>query len=403
MKKKIRSWAVLMILFLVLVFGPQISSSLSKSADEKMPAFSNLVSANTAFGFKLFHKIMEQQSEDNVFLSPLSIAAALAMTYNGAADKTQEAMARALELQDMDLEQLNQAYSELTEALMSSESGVHLKIANSIWADMRFKFDPDFIKNNKEFYSASVKNLDLSDPQSLELINQWAEEETEGRISKIVSEDDLDALIFLIDAVYFKGMWTIGFKEEDTKESDFKSADGTLKKVPMMLSQSDQYLYYKGEGFQAAALPYGEGKSSLYLFLPDEGSNLKEFQMKLSRESWDSWMSGFKKELVSVSLPRLKLKSEVFLNDALRALGMAIAFTPAANFTRMCSGPAFIDYVKHMSFAEVNEEGTEASAVTVVKMKRGTRHVLRFDRPFFLAIRDNETGSILFMGSIINP
>ena len=125
--------------------------------------------------------------------------------------------------------------------------------------------------------------------------------------------------------------------------------------------------------------------------------------MRLNSENWESWMWKFKKELVMVNLPRLKLENEITLNKVLKTLGMKVAFTPRANFTKMCFGSAFIDYVKHMSFAEINEEGTEASAMTIVKMKRGGKHVLHFDRPFFLAIRDNVTGSILFMGSIVDP
>jgi serpin B len=325
------------------------------------------------------------------------------MAYNGAAGETEEVMAETLELKDLSLQQINKAHAELIEILMSLDSSVQFKMANSIWADLRVRLRTSFADNIKEFFSAGIRNLDLSDPRSLVLINRWAKEITEGKIVEIVDKDDLDAILFIINAVHFKGSWTIGFKEEDTHEGDFTLQDGSLKKVPMMVSQSESYPYYQGEGFQAVSLPYGNEKVSLDLFLPDRESSLKEFRMKLNRGNWESWMSKFKKELVMVNLPRLKLENEITLNEVLKTLGMEVAFTSRADFTKMCFGSAFIDYVKHMSFAEINEEGTEASAATIVKMKRGGKHVLRFDRPFFLAIRDNVTGSILFMSSVVEP
>jgi len=170
----------------------------------------------------------------------------------------------------------------------------------------------------------------------------------------------------------------------------------------MMMSQSDRYSYYHGDGFQAVELSYGDEKVSLYLFLPDRESTLQEFHKQLNRENWESWMSGFQKELVGVVLPRFRLEYEVLLNGVLEALGMGIALSKDANFKKMCYGPAFIDWVKQRACVDINEEGTEASAATVVKMKKGGLMTLVFDRPFFFTIRDNVTGSLLFMGSIIN-
>ncbi len=363
----------------------------------------NIVSANTKFGFKLFKEIVEQEGEKNIFISPLSVSIALAMTYNGAAGETEKAMAKALELQDMSLLQVNKANAMLSDSLMNRESRIQLNLANSLWADRGVEFRKTFMRNNQEFYEAEIRNLDLSDPRSLEIINHWCKEKTQGKIDEIVDPSDLDAILFLINAVYFKGAWSVGFSEEYTQEKDFTLLDGSRKRVSMMMSQSERYSYYRGDSFQAVELPYSSEKASLYLFLPDKESSLQEFCQKLNRDSWESWMSGFRRELVGVVLPRLRLEYEIKLNAVLKALGMGIAFTSRANFEKMCTGPAFIDYVAHKSFVDVNEEGTEAAAVTVVKMKRGGHQTLVFDRPFFLAIRDNVTGAILFMGFIIEP
>jgi serpin B len=171
-----------------------------------------------------------------------------------------------------------------------------------------------------------------------------------------------------------------------------------------MVAQSKRFMYYRAENFHAVSLPYGSERISMYLFLPDIDSSLKEFCKNLNAENWEKWMSQFQKQEIVVVLPRFKLEYEVKLNNALKALGMGIAFSPGANFENMCLGSAFIDWVKHKSFVEVNEEGTEASAATIVKMKRGGGpRTIVFNRPFFFAIRDNETGAILFMGSVVDP
>lgn len=364
---------------------------------------SDIVSANKAFGFKLFKELIKQDSGNNIFVSPLSVSIALTMTYNGAAGETEKAMADTLELQGMDLAQVNKGNAMLVDSLMNSDSGVRLNLANSLWADKHVRFKTGFLNNNKEFYKAEIRNLDLSDPRSLETINLWVKEKTEAKIAEIVDPSDLDAILFLVNAVYFKGAWTVGFSEEYTEERDFTLLDGSTKRIPMMMSQSDQYSYYDGDGFQAVGLPYGNERMSLYLFLPDRDSSLQEFLQNLNKDNWESWMSGFRKELTGVILPHLKLEYGVELIAALKALGMGVAFTGRANFSNMCSGGAFIDEVIHKAFVEVNEEGTEAAAATVVKIKRGGQTVLHFDRPFFCAIRDNVTGAVLFMGFIIEP
>jgi serpin B len=236
---------------------------------------------------------------------------------------------------------------------------------------------------------------------------------TEGKIDKIVEEIGPDLVLFLINAIYFKGQWQVEFKKENTKPDVFRLAGGEQKKLPMM-SQSGSYNYYKGKDFQSVALPYGKGGVSMYVFLPDEQTDLNRFEQQLTSENWDMWMKSFRVTPGDLMLPRFKVEWESELIETLQAIGMAEAFDPRrANFSQMAelnsSNKLYISQVKHKTFGEVNEEGTEAAAVTSVGVSVTSaqepreRFVMKVDRPFFFAIRDNLTGVVLFMGSITNP
>jgi len=372
---------------------------------------SRLVSANTKFGFKLFAEVAKQNAGKNVFISPASVGLALAMTYNGAVGETKLAMERALETQGMNHLELNQAYSQLRSALGSADPKVQLSIANSLWGTKGLIFNPDFIQRNKQYYGAEVVALDFSDPSAASTINAWVSDKTKGKIDKIVDTIDTSHILFLIKAIYFKGTWTTEFDKARTKEDQFTTLAGKQKPHPMM-HQSGKYFYSEGDGFQAVSLPYGGGQVSMYLFLPAKGSSLTEFQKKLNAANWDSWMRGFALTDGEIAVPRFKVEYEIELTDALKALGMEIAFNPGrADFSGIIKGSAnvVISEVRHKALAEENEEGTVAAAVTSVGLsttsarqpQKPFRRIV--DHPFFCAIRDNKTGTLLFMGSITDP
>jgi serpin B len=371
---------------------------------------SRLVSANTSFGLKLFAEVVKQDAGKNVFISPASVGLALAMTYNGAVGGTKLAMERALEIQGMNHSELNNAYAQLRQALDSADPKVELRIANSLWAKKGAAFNPDFIQRDKQFYGADVTALDFGDPGAPATINAWVADKTKGKISHIVDQIDAQSILFLINAIYFKGKWSIEFDKAKTKEDTFTTGASQQKRVPMM-HQSGKYNYYEGKNFQAVSLPYGDGRASMYIFLPAQGSRLDEFQKELTAANWETWMKQFTQIDGSIAFPRFKVEYEVGLNDALTALGMGIAFdADRADFSGIVqgSGRAYISRVKHKTFAEVNEEGTEAAAVTSVEMRvTSARPQKNFqmivDRPFFCAIRDNKTGTVLFVGSITDP
>jgi serine protease inhibitor len=367
------------------------------------PADDGIVTADTKFGFRLFSILTEREPGRNIFISPSSLAMALSMTYNGAAGETKRAMAEALHLRGMDLREVNQANVSLKERLRNPDPDVRLDIANSLWADRQLKLKPDFLKRNSTFYGAEVRGIDFSDPAASDTINGWVREHTGRRIDRIVDEIASDVILYLTNAIYFNGKWTVGFDRRYTRDRDFTLPDGSKIQVPTMMSQSKRYLHLRGDGFQAVGLPYGGGELSMYLFLPDRQSGLAEFYSKMTHGNWTSWMSEFQEEDLLVVLPRFEMEHAVNLNDALTTMGMGAAFDTRADFSQMTSGRAFVSAVVQKTRVEVNEEGTESGSAALVEIKKGPGTWVVFDRPFFCAIVDNPTGLVLFMGAVVDP
>lgn len=383
------------------------SDATVKVVDDRLRA------ATSRFAFRLYEQIIKQRTGKNTFVSPASVMLALAMTYNGADGTTRQAMARALEIEGMSVEDVNRAFADLKTALNPTDPKIQLKIANSLWARNGFTLRPEFIKRNKDYYEAEITSLNFADPEAPKTINSWVKRNTEGKIEKIIDAISPDAVLFLINAIYFKGQWQFEFKKENTKPDGFRLPGGERKEVPMMSRSSSSYFYYKGKDFQSIALPYGEGSVSMCVFLPDEQISLDQFERNLTPENWDMWMKSFQPTPGDLMLPRFKVEWESKLNDALKAMGMAESFEPLrANFSQIAelnAGNLFISEVRHKSWAEVNEEGTVAAAVTSVGVfttsvqQPREKFIMKVDRPFFFAIRDNRTEVVLFMGSVANP
>ncbi len=368
-----------------------------------------LVSANNKFAFQLFSEIQKFQPNENIFISPSSIAIALSMTYNGAAGKTQEAMAKTLNFEGMSLEEINQANQELGILLDSLNSDIKLNISNSIWTKIGVPFEQKFLQINQEVYQSQVREIDFDNPQSPEIINNWIKDNTKGKIDKIIDTLDRDSVMVLLNAIYFQGNWQKEFDDFYTQDRPFYLSNGMEKQHPTMLKLS-QYSYYENQTFQAISLPYGEGRVSMYIFLPKEEIGLEKFHQTLNEENWENWMLKFESQTVTLTLPKFKNEYEVTLNDILKTLGMEIAFDrKKADFSGICSiaPELYIDEIKHKTFVEVNETGTEAAAATTINMAVASAMITSLDmfvnRPFFFAIRDNNSGTILFMGEITNP
>lgn len=378
------------------------------------PINSDVVAANTNFGFNLFDEIRKTEPDKNIFISPFSISVALAMTLNGAAGETEQAMINTLQLQGIDTDAINLSYARLHQVLLFSDPKVKFTIANSLWTRQGFTFNPDFLQRNTQFFGAEIASLDFTDEEnSLKTINQWVDTNTNGKIPKILEQISADEVLFLINAIYFKGAWQTEFDPAHTRDGPFHLTTGDEKQVPMMTRTGD-YPYYEAEEFQAISLPYGDGRMSMYIFLPARESNLNSFLESLDAAGWKNWVSQLHTLEVHVQIPKFKLEYGIGLNDVLQTLGMGVAFHQEnADFSRMLpegttsESNLFISKVDHKTFIEVNEEGTEAAAATTVGVAATSipppPPEFIADRPFFFAIYDNETGTVLFMGTVVEP
>jgi serine protease inhibitor len=371
-----------------------------------------VVAANNTFGFSLLNDLVSNEPYTNTFISPLSVAMVLAMTANGAVGETRQAMDDALELFDLTPAEVNSANLALLNELASADPKVKLAVANSVWARKGLSFEPAFMNACRQYYRARAAALNFADAKSVATINGWVSQQTNGKIMSIVSRLSPEDIFVLINAVYFKGQWQEKFDPKRTENRDFHGFDKTFN-VPMM-ARSGEFRYLESEGeFQAVELPYGDGRLSMYVFLPADNAGLPGFLDELDSDKWSGWLAVFLNARGEVVLPRFKLEYEKDLNEPLKRLGMELAFAPAADFTgmvRLGGEKAYIGLVKHKTFIEVNEEGTEAAAATAVTMvatampSRQTKPFeMVVDHPFFLVIRDNGTGSNLFMGAISEP
>lgn len=363
------------------------------------------VQGNNRFGFSLLSELMREEAKRNIFISPTSIFLALTMTYNGANGETKEAMAKTLNFEGIDLDSLNATMGYLHHRLKSPIPQIDLKIANSLWARKGISFKKDFLGRNKKFFQAEVKTLDFSQPSAVKVLNRWVEKNTKGKIKKIIERIDANAVLFLLNALYFQGKWQKEFDKRETKEDTFHSPEGREK--VLMMSQSGRFPYLKEETFSAVSLPYGEGEISIYLFLPETSFSLFALVERLG-ERWEEVLERFKEREGDISLPRWEMTYEKSLREILKGMNMAIAFDPQrADFTRMREeGELFINDVWHKTYLKITEEGAEAAAVTSVEISLTAlpeRFHLIFNRPFFFAIRDNRTGLLLFTGVFFKP
>ena len=369
-----------------------------------------LSDANTGFSLDLFEALLNKEPNSNIFISPASISLALAMTYNGAKGETALAMAKALGLEGMSSEEINAAYHDLRKILDVDDPEVQLDIANSLWMRKGLEFYPEFLEKNREVFNAEIAALDFNQPDAASTINRWVEQQTNGKITDLVSAPiDPAAVLFLINAIYFNADWATPFNPSFTKDQPFELLDGGTKELPLMF-RTGTMPYLEGEEFQAVGLPYGDtDQLSMYVFLPDKDSDLSSFYKQLTPTNWNKWLAAFSDERGSLGLPRFKLEYEVSLNEALTELGMGIAFEQSADFSGMRPTPPSLNIsaVKHKSYISVDEKGTEAAAATSVTVYATSAPLNNFDmtidRPFFFTIVDNESGTILFMGSIVNP
>ena len=372
-----------------------------------------VVKGNSDFGFDLYQQLRENKG--NLFFSPYSISTALAMTYAGAKGQTEKEMAKVLHF-SLEQEPLHSSFSKLQSHLNTIQNKGHIKlnIANSLWAQEGYRFLDTFFDLNKKYYGAGLNFVDFArQTESVrKTINMWVEKETQQKIKKLIKPGMLDTLtrLVLCNAIYFKGNWLNQFDEKSTIDTDFYISPDRTIKVSMM-NQKSEYKWKNFGGFSAIELPYEGNDLSMIVFLPKEIDGLVEFERNLTNDKVKDWineLTGSYKSEIFVSLPRFKTTCEFELSKMLSDMGMPGAFILGnADFSGMNGKKIlFISKVIHKAFVDVNEEGTEATAATAVITLEGSIIIplmFRVNHPFVFLIRENQTGSILFIGRIVDP
>ncbi|MHC4552783.1 MAG: serpin family protein [Planctomycetota bacterium] len=369
----------------------------------------DIVPGNTEFAFDLYQRLKEE--DGNLFFSPYSISTALAMTYAGARGQTEKQMGETLHF-GLGQEKLHTYYKHLINQLneQGRKKDYQLSIANALWLQKDYYFSQHFIRQTANCYRAGLENVDFVNEteKSRQQINQWVEKRTEEKIKDLIPQGTLNALtrLVLTNAIYFKGDWAMQFDTKWTKEAPFYVSPEKPVTAPLMF-QKDKFKYGENEGTQFLELGYKGDDLSMLVLLPKKGKTLAGLEKQLNAENLAAWQTKMFKKEVMVYLPRFKMTSQFGLSDTLKKMGMVDAFGDA-DFSGMDGTKMlYISAIMHKAFVEVNEEGTEAAAATAVVV--GLRSmptpppVFRADRPFVFVIKDNNSGSILFVGRVTDP
>jgi serpin B len=365
-----------------------------------------VIGASNDFSFALFRRLSAARTDSNVFTSPLSASMALGMAMNGAAGTTFDEMRATLGFDGSATErEIGESYKSLVTLLRGLDPSVEFRIANSIWYRTGFPVQPSFLDAGRDWFDAQVAALDFESPSAVRTINDWVGGATAGRIPTIVDGIEDDQVMFLINAIYFKGSWRTKFDPARTIDAPFKGVAGDQ---PAKLKHRDgTNRYLQTADFAAVDLPYGNSAYSMTVVLPDAGKSIDAVATSLQGTAWADWMVQLREAEVDLYLPRFRLEWERMLIPDLQSLGMRAAFVDGgADFSRMSplGRQLFISLVKQKTFVDVDEEGTEAAAVTSVGISvtsAPVRTVFRVDRPFVFVLRERLSGTILFMGKIV--
>lgn len=396
---------IVLFLFFTCVNNFQIfASSNIKTSWEK-----NLVEGNNAFCFDLYQLLKEK--EGNIFISPYSISYALAMTYAGAHGVTEKEMAKVLHFV-LPKRELHQEFFKLASIIrkIKENGNITLNIANSLWIQKNFNLKKEFIKITDKFYKAVPFIVDFI-PDDLrektrKKINLWVEDKTREKIKNLISKGILSAetRLVLTNAVYFKGDWSIQFKKHLTRNAPFWLSENKKIDIPIMFL-GNSLKYMEDKNIQILELPYKGEEVSMLIILPHKEFGIKKLELELKSNPLNEWVIKLRRQKVVTYLPKFKITSKYSMNKILESMGMVSAFSGSANFSGISKGPLFISDVIHEAFVEVNEQGTEAAASTAVILKKGPVRfpIFRANHPFIFIIKENKSGSILFMGRVSNP
>lgn len=380
------------------------NSRLQLSKTDKM-----VLSSSGTFGLKLFSAINENEKDKNIFISPLSISTAFGMALNGAKGETYDEMVKTLELSGLSTDDINKSNKYLIETLPTIDPKVKFQIANSIWNRQGFSVIPDFLNVNKQYYNAEVRELNFSLPDAVTIINKWIADKTNNKIDKVLDSIDPAVVMYLINALYFKGDWKVEFNEKNTIKSAFSTHPGTKVKslITDFMVQKRTFRYYENNNIQAVDLPYGDSLYSMTVIVPKENGSVDELIKNMTALELQNITDGLKQKAGTLMLPKFKYTFFKEMSEILKKLGMVKAFNGSADFSKITPGGGiYISRVLHKAFVEVNEKGTEAAAVTVIEFEKtsiSTDFYMNVDRPFIFFIRESSTNTILFAGKIADP
>ena len=379
----------------------QITKNIS-SADKQ------LVKSAELFGLNLFKQVNQSAGDTNIFISPLSVSTALGMVLNGANGKTYDEIKSTLELPGNTQDEINQSYQNLNNLLTQIDPKVIFESANSIWYRQGVSFEQSFLDINKTYFDAEIQALNFADPSAVNTINNWVSEKTKQKIIGIIDRIPQDAVMYLINAIYFKGTWFYKFDSTATEDDNFYITPGNSV-ICKMMDQKNKFDYYQADNYQAIKLPYGNGDFEMLVILPSSGTDINSLINQMDDSYWNNLLAKMDSAEVNLWLPKFKIEYSITLNDALKAMGMISAFDDA-DFSKMRpEKDLFISRVLHKTYVKVDEEGTEAAGVTAVEFTRssvspGNNEVyMKINRPFIFAIRENSSGAILFVGKVVNP
>ena len=364
-------------------------------------AESELVNENNNFAFNLFRQVSSDKSE---IVSPISITYALGMLNNGAVGETQAEINKVLGFGTAGADSINVFCKKMLTEAPKLDKLTKVMIANTIYMNQGYWLKPDFITKANTYYDAEPETRNFADGQTRDVINKWGNDHTEGMIPEILTEDEFSptAVSYLLNAIYFKGAWAEKFDKDNTKDETFKGYSAE-KQVPMMHQEHD-FSYAETDDFQALRLLYGNFSYCMTILLPKEGKTISDILKNLTAETWQRYQI-MDRASVDVKLPRFESKSDVNLKPIMSALGMQKAFDPGkADFSNFCTVSTYIDLMKQVAKIKLNEEGTEAAAVTVIGVELTAlpsepQHVQFFaNRPFLYVISEQSTGAIFFIG-----
>ncbi|MFH1209693.1 MAG: serpin family protein [archaeon] len=393
---------------------PIVLLNNSQSTEE---GINSIVDANNQFAIDLYSRY--KSKDENIFFSPYSISSALTMTYEGAKGNTAQEMQQVLHLTS-DKNAIRSSFAEIYNNLNKEDKPYKLSTANALWAQEDYPFIEDYFNTINEYYGGGVTNLDFKTDteESRQTINNWVEDNTNGKIKDIIPKGILSDMtrLVLTNAVYFKANWSDQFDVEITRDGIFRLNSGQNKEVEMM-HKTSYFNYGETDNLQILEMPYLGDELSMLIILPKE-NNIGEIENIFTINNLKDWKDNMKNEEVVVALPKFKFETKYFMAEDLKEMGMPTAFKyPDADFTGMSpptvmspNGELYIDEVIHQTFVEVAEYGTEAAAATVVEMKSGSSgpppeppKVFNADHPFIFIIQEKSTGNMLFVGRVIDP